>query len=110
MKYNFLRRQSQIEPQRHTGGNPMPRSLFRLALAAFTASALAFPAAGAEQQPPTFGEEVDVRVVNVEVVVTDRDGHRVPGLNPADFLLRVDGKEVPIEYFSEIQEGRTIAA
>jgi len=86
----------------------MPGSLFRLAAAACAASSLTLPARA--QQPPTFGEEIDVRVVNVEVVVTDRDGSRVPNLKPSDFRLRVDGKEVPVEYFSEIREGASVVA
>ncbi|HSG38376.1 MAG TPA: VWA domain-containing protein [Thermoanaerobaculia bacterium] len=60
-------------------------------------------------EPPIFGEALDVRVVNVEVVVTGKDGNRVSGLKPEDFLLRVDGKEVPIEYFTEVKEGRSVA-
>ena len=56
--------------------------------------------------PPLFGESIDVRVVNVEAVVTDRDGNRVTGLKPGDFRLRVDGKEVPVEYFSEVHDGQ----
>jgi VWFA-related protein len=62
----------------------------------------------ADVQAP-FGESIDVRVVNVEAVVTDRAGHRVTGLKPGDFRLRVDGKEVPIEYFSEVNDGRAVA-
>ena len=72
----------------------------------FAAAAQQGPGAGA---PPLFGEEVDVRVVNLEVVVTDRDGNRVPNLAPGDFRLRVDGKDVPIEYFTEVREGRSVA-
>ena len=72
----------------------------------FSAAAQQTPGAGA---PPVFGEEVDVRVVNLEVVVTDRDGNRVPNLAPGDFHLRVDGKDVPIEYFTEVREGRSMA-
>lgn len=60
-------------------------------------------------EPPVFGEELDVRVVNVEVVVTDRDGNRVSGLKPEDFRLRVDGKDVPVEYFTEVKDGRAAA-
>ena len=62
-------------------------------------------------EPPAdiFGEQIDVRVVNVEVVVTDKQGNRVSGLGPGDFRLRVDGKEVPIEYFSEVRGGQAIA-
>ncbi|PYQ65154.1 MAG: hypothetical protein DMF53_06045 [Acidobacteria bacterium] len=59
----------------------------------------------ADDVPPSFGESIDVRVVNVEAVVTDRQGNRVTGLKPEDFRLRVDGKEVPVEYFSEVRDG-----
>ncbi len=62
------------------------------------------------QPPPAFGEVMDVRVVNVEAVVTDRQGNRVTGLKPGDFRLRVDGKQVPVDYFSEVKEGQVLAA
>ena len=63
------------------------------------------------QTPPAsvFGEQIDVRVVNVEVVVTDKQGNRVAGLRPSDFRLRVDTKELPIAYFSEVRGGEAIA-
>ena len=67
-------------------------------------------AASTQEAPPSFGASIDVRVVNVEAVVTDRDGHRVSGLKPGDFRLRVDGKEVPIDYFSEVRDGEVQAA
>jgi len=83
----------------------------KLPLVVMILAALA-PAAGARaaDEPPPFGESIDVRVVNVEAVVTDRAGNRVTGLKPGDFHLRVDGKEVPIEYFSEVQGGQALAA
>jgi VWFA-related protein len=56
-----------------------------------------------------FGESIDVRVVNVEAVITDRKGDRVRGLSAADFRLLVDGREVPIEYCTEIEEGKAAA-
>jgi VWFA-related protein len=78
--------------------------------------AAALPAAAWQQQPPAaetpasiFGEQIEVRVVNVEVVVTDKDGNRVSGLAPSDFVLKVDGKTVPVEYFSEVRGGQAIA-
>ncbi|HYU31655.1 MAG TPA: VWA domain-containing protein [Thermoanaerobaculia bacterium] len=87
------------------------RSL-RLALALLTA---ALPAAAWQPPPPAaeppasiFGEQIEVRVVNVEVVVTDKDGNRVSGLAPSDFLLKVDGKTVPVAYFSEVRGGQAI--
>jgi len=52
--------------------------------------------------PSPFGEEIDVRVVNVDVVVTDAHGRRVPALGRDDFRLRVDGKDTPIEFFQAI--------
>lgn len=77
--------------------------------------ALALPLAAQQPSAPEepasiFGEQIDVRVVNVEVVVTDRQGNRVTGLGPGDFRLRVDGKEVPIEYFTEVRGGQAIAS
>ena len=66
------------------------------------------PAPSSESASP-FGEEIDVRVVNVEVVVTDRHGERVTGLTPADFTLTVDGTPVGVEYFSEVRDGRSQA-
>ncbi len=65
--------------------------------------------ASAQEAPPSFGASIDVRVVNVEAVVTDRHGHRVSGLKPGDFILRVDGREMPIEYFSEVRDGEAQA-
>ena len=55
--------------------------------------------------PDLFSDTIDVRVVNVEVVVTDRDGSRVQGLQVGDFELLVDGEPVPIGYFTEIDDG-----
>jgi len=74
---------------------------------------LPFAAGGLAQQqeglPAVFSEVIDVRVVNIEVVVTDRDGNRVHGLTASDFELLVDGEPTPIDYFTEIEEGRALA-
>jgi VWFA-related protein len=78
-------------------------------------SAALLPAfATAQQTPPSeppsiYGDVIDVRVVNVEVVVTDRAGNRVTDLKPGDFRLKVDGKEVPVEYFTEVRSGSAVA-
>ncbi len=58
--------------------------------------------------PPIFGETVDVRVVNLEVVVTDRDGLPVTGLGAEDFRLLVDRTEVPVGFFSEVRGGLAV--
>ena len=49
---------------------------------------------GAQDGP--FTEVIDVRVVNLEAVVIDKQGIRVQGLGPSDFQLTVDGKEVSL--------------
>ncbi len=56
-----------------------------------------------------FGEQIDVRVVNVEAVVTATRGNRVPDLETSDFTLKVDGKPIKIGYFSEVRGGQAIA-
>lgn len=79
------------------------------------ASLIAALSPAAAQQPPAeqpsgvFGEQIEVRVVNVEVVVTDKQNNRVQGLKPGDFRLKVDGKAVPVEYFNEVRGGQAIA-
>src|ERR687892_670709 len=87
----------------------------RLILALFPAfglplSALAQNAPAPAEPPSFFGEAIDVRVVNVEAVVTDRQGNRVPDLKQGDFHLQVDGKEVPISFFTEVRDRRPAAA
>ncbi len=67
------------------------------------------PPAAAQEPVDTFAEEIEVRVVNLEVVVTDAEGRRVRGL-PADaFTVRFDGEPVPITHFSEIAEPSSAA-
>lgn len=56
-----------------------------------------------------FTETIDVRVVNLEVVVEDKDGNRVEGLQASDFELRVDGEPVAVEYFTEVRGGTAMA-
>ncbi len=69
-------------------------------LAALLAAALPLKA-----QIDGFSEAIDVRVVNVEAVVTDRQGERVRGLSKEDFRLLVDGQEVPLGFFNEVADG-----
>lgn len=49
----------------------------------------------------SLGEVVDVRLVEVPVVVTGADGRLVSGLQKEQFRLLEDGQERPIERFSE---------
>ncbi|MCP3910265.1 MAG: hypothetical protein GY713_04860, partial [Actinomycetia bacterium] len=77
------------------------------AISLITILALAPVAPPAGAQEGVFGEVIDVRVVNLEVVVTEK-GQRVTGLGPEDFLLTVDGREVAIEYFTEVSGGTAV--
>ena len=51
------------------------------------------------QSAETFFESIDVQVVNVEVFVTDRQGHRVSGLTRDDFEILENGQPVEVTNF-----------
>jgi VWFA-related protein len=72
-----------------------------LALIAGSTATFAF-AAPPPAQPESFGESVDVNVVNVDVYVTDKNGRPVTGLRKEDFELREDGKRVEISNFEAL--------
>lgn len=96
------------------GYSNSPRSSLVLAAAlilAWTQAAEAQPPSGQSEEPAPelfFGEEIDVRVVNLEVVVEDRSGDRVHGLEADDFRIFVDDLEVGVDYFTEILENRPV--
>lgn len=79
-------------------------ALLAVALAAAAPSLLAQPAA--EGEP--FLDRIDVNVANVEVVVRDRDGQPVPGLDKDDFEVLEDGVPVTVTNFFEVSDGREI--
>lgn len=84
----------------------------RVAAGAALLGTLLVPGLSAQEGPDpssVFGDVVDVRVVNLEVVVT-KDGERETGLLPEDLVLTVDGREVPIEYFTEVEGGTAVAS
>ena len=56
-----------------------------------------------------FSERIDVRAVDVEVVVTDARQQRIPGLAMEDFRLLIDGREQRIDSFTEVREGQVEA-
>ncbi len=67
------------------------------------AAILALTATAASAQ---FSETLEVRVVNVDVVVTDRDGKPVPRLTKPDFEVLEDGKAQTITNFYEVAAGQ----
>jgi VWFA-related protein len=89
-----------MRPPTHLGPSLRPILCLGLALA-LTPLPAAAAAAEPGGSPPgeTFGETVEVHVVNVEVQVTDRDGRRVTDLGPGDFELLEDGRPVEISQF-----------
>lgn len=50
---------------------------------------------------PGLGETIEVSIVNMDVVVTDKKGNRVQGLSQDDFTILEDGKPQAITNFSE---------
>ncbi len=65
--------------------------------AIFAVVLCALPAAA---QIPAISETIEVRVINVDVVVTDARGVPVTGLGADDFELVVDGAPARIDYFA----------
>src|SRR5947209_8365175 len=68
---------------------------------AFFLTLLALPLAA--QEPPKFGENVEVNVVLIDAVVTDATGHQILGLDKNDFTVTENGVQQPIdsvEYFT----------
>lgn len=73
----------------------------RVVCSSLALACLAAVAAGEEPPVTAFSEQVEVRIVEIDVAVRDRDGRHVAGLSPEDFRLTVDGRETAIDYFSE---------
>lgn len=78
-----------------------------LALAVAILLGAAGPASLLAQQKtePAFRESVEVRVMDLDVVVTDAKGQPVRDLKKEDFHVRIDGKEMPIDFFTRVEAG-----
>ena len=57
-----------------------------------------------EESSSVFFDSVDVDLVNLEVVVTDKKGRPVTGLKREDFEIYVDGRRVDIANFFAVSE------
>ncbi len=80
------------------------QALLLLAVA-FLASPLA-----AQDDSSLFFDTVDVYVVNVEVVVTDKDGNPATGLTRDDFEIYEDGKQVEVGNFFAVEGRQAVLA
>jgi len=83
------------------------RALGSSSLIAATAAIMLWTTGAADAQLArrTYSDSLEVKNLNLEVVVTDRDGQRTPELAMADFTLYIDDQPVPIEYFTEVRNG-----
>jgi VWFA-related protein len=79
-------------------------------LALLLAAALALPAIAqrrpAEPEQPKLVESIDVRVINVDVIVTDRRGKFVSGLKKEDFEILENGVPKTVSNFYEVEGNR----
>jgi VWFA-related protein len=79
-------------------------------LSLLLASAIAFPLSAqkkpSEPEQPRLVENIDVRVINVDVVVTDKRGNPVSGLKADDFEIFENGAPKPLSNFYEVESGR----
>lgn len=83
-----------------------PRRLALLAAAAALAGALPAPLSAQPAPPPQglFGESLDVELVNVEVLVTDRQGRPVLDLGADDFRVFEDEQPVELTHFALVHD------
>ncbi len=55
--------------------------------------------------PPVFSEKVEVRVLDLDVDVTDSKGQPVTGLTREDFTVEIAGRPAKIDYFTRVDAG-----
>ncbi|HXI14680.1 MAG TPA: VWA domain-containing protein [Thermoanaerobaculia bacterium] len=93
----------------YSRGNTLNRHLRSLLaiLLSFSASGISAQEA---QQLPRLVETVNVRVINVDVVVTDKRGKPIQGLKMSDFEIYENGKPQPVTNFYEVSGRETSTA
>ena len=90
---------------------PAPFRHLRFLRAALLIAIAVYPVSGAAQPQPaaeetTFFESIDVEIVNVDVVVTDKKGEPITGLTVDDFEVLEDGQPVVISNFFAVAGGQ----
>jgi VWFA-related protein len=78
-------------------------------LLAATVLLLTVARGAAGQDPPRFTEKVDVARILLDVRVIDPRGRPLPGLEPADFEVRIDGRIARVESVQHVT-GEPVAA
>jgi len=70
-------------------------------------AAVALPLSAADRPSiPRAGETIEVSIINLDVVVTDRSGKHIHGLTKDDFEVYEDRKLQPVTNFTEYTGGR----
>ena len=85
----------------------MKKIAFLTLVAAASAAAAPNKPEGKSADLPPISENVTVAVTNLEVVVTDSKGKRVPGLKKEDFQVFEDSVPQPLTNFYAVAGGRT---
>jgi VWFA-related protein len=84
---------------------PTARFGLRILLSAFALSGLAAAQTPQPSPPPPDVLRVNTELVQSDVMVFDKQGHFVNGLQLEQFELTVDGKPQPISLFEEVRAG-----
>ena len=63
-----------------------------------------------QQNPPPFGEKVDVNLVQLDAIVTDSRGNQMLGLGKDDFVVRENGQSLPVDSVDYFTNRRLINA
>jgi VWFA-related protein len=71
--------------------------------------ALPLPVGAQTPSVPHAGESIEVSIVNVDTVVTDKQGRRIHGLHKDDFEIYENGVRQPITNFAEYASERQAA-
>jgi len=74
-----------------------------LALLLLAATPLAAQKKPAEPEAPKLVETIDVRIINVDVIVTDKRGNFIPNLTRDDFEIYENNVPKPITNFYEVE-------
>lgn len=92
---------------------PRPTKIkYLVAAIVLFAAALLNGGVSAQTPTPTPDEEtikVDTLLINIPLVVSDRDGRHVGGLKKEDFSILLDGEKQTIEYFADAEAPVSVA-
>ena len=81
----------------------------RLAIVAAVIATAAFAQQRPEAESPRLVENIDVRIINIDVVVTDRRGNPVTGLKREDFEIYENNVPKPVSNFYAVEGAVPVA-